>query len=225
MLRELGLQPAVLPTNDDPTADALGPAGQSRRIARDLDIIRTYAGWAQLDSAVFGAGGFFDCQDHEVFCGLDPEDLGGHDVVLAAVQTNGHIGFGERRGAEMTVAFDRAGHENAPPDFTAAGYAGADLVVIVHLDVENMIAIEFDGQDYASVHVSGRVRIVGDTAFFVVAAVRDEQPVVRFVTQADRWYCQTRPSGEVECAEPDPWSRGQLDYAPMDTFIELDDSL
>lgn len=88
-----------------------------------------------------------------------------------------------------------------------------------------MIAIEFDGEDYPTVHVPGRVRIVGDTALFVVAAVRDEQPVVRFVNQGERWYCAIRTWGEVACNEPDPWNRGQLDYAPMDTFVELDDSL
>lgn len=45
------------------------------------------------------------------------------------------------------------------------------------------------------------------------------------MNQGDRWYCATRPSGEVVCSEPDPWNRGQLDYAPMDTFMEIDDSL
>jgi hypothetical protein len=220
MLRGLGLEPAELLTLADDAGDAVSPTGRHRPISADLDIIRTYAVWAPLDPAAFASGGLFDCAEPEVFCGPDPTDLGGHDLVLAAMQANGHIGFGDRRGAELTVAFDRSGHANAPSDFTLAGYAGVDLVLIVQLDVEGMVAIEFDGEDYAAVALQGRVRIVGDTALFAVAAMPSEQPSLRFVNQEDRWYCHLNAAEEVVCNEPDPWERGQLDYAPRDALIE-----
>ena len=224
MLAELGLESAGVRANDDDAGDAVSPVGRPRDISPYLDIIRAYAGWAQLNSAAFAAGGLFDCEDPEVFCGQDPQDLSGQDVALVAMQTNGHIEFGHN-GRELSVAFDRHGHNNAPGDFTAAGYAGTDLVVFMVLNAENSTAIEFSGGDFADADAAGRVRIVSDTALFVVPAVRDEQPTVRLVNQDDRWYCEQRPSGAVVCDEPVPWTRGQLDYSPAGSFLDLDDSL
>ncbi len=198
----------------DETGDALGPVGQPRPIAPDLDLIRVYASWAQVGASPFDLGGLFDCRDPEVFCGPQPHDLAGLDLVVAAIETGGHITFGGNRGGQLAVAYDRQAQPDAPLLLGPVNYAGADLVVIADLQTESLFTIGWTGDEWARTASPGRVRIVGSTAVFLMPLTREEDLAVAFFSSEHYWRCRRDNGGEVECQPPANPRDGAIDAAP-----------
>ncbi len=221
-LGALGFDVSALPIGSDPKSDAEAQDGQVRGIADDLDLLRFYAGWTSLDGSVFARGGLFSCADHEVFCSTEPADLGSRDIVLGALRTNGHISFGGRRDAAFMLLFDRPDHENAP---AGADLAGGDLAIIVSLDKEAVVGVEYQsGGDYVRVDPMARVRIVSDTAVFVVALDPQLQATVRFVGLEHSYHC-TSSAGDVTCVPPTNADAVRIDMAPADAPYAIDMTL
>ena len=226
-LAALGFSDGSLPIIDDSAGDALNANnGEPRQIAGELDMLATYAGWTLLHGSTFDPGGLFDCADHEVFCGEHPVELTDQDVVLAAVQTNGHIPFGDHPGRSIAIAFDRTGHENAPTSFGPFNFGGFDLAVIAATDAPGLIALEYDPSvgNFVRIEPPGRVRIVGDTAVFVVHLIPDEEPTVLFLSAQDGFRCHSG-GGTVTCTPPPDPSKTTIDMAPADGSYPIDASL
>lgn len=228
MLSALGLDPTNLGYTDDPLADGISYLGESREIGADLDIVRTFVGWATLDGAAYAAGGLFDCADGAVACGSDTA-FDGQEVLLASVQMAAPVSAPAGQADEITLAVDRLTFDNAPADFGEGGYAGADLVAIYHAGVHGAFALQYDGQDFISLELDGRARVQGDSVLFVLLVPTDEQPAIKFVTQDERWLCQPWPAAELPaggpiCDEP-AWEAGQFDFAPQGEYREIDNAL
>lgn len=218
MLSAAGLDPTNLGYADDPPADGISSLGEPRDIGADLDIVRTFVGWATLDGAAYAIGGIFDCGDPAVACGSDSA-LGGREVLLAAVQVVAPIGAPAGQADAITLAVDRLTFENASVEFGA--YAGADLVATYHAGIHRAFALQYGGQGFASVALDVRVRVQADTALFVLAVPGEEQPAIKFVTHDERWPC---PPAPTSCDVPAA-ADGQLDFAPQAEYREVDNAL
>ena len=159
--------------------DAVDPQGAPHEISPDLDIRRTFGGWAEIDQVHFGPGGLFDCADPMVFCGNNPPPIGGNYLVLVGVQTHGGIDQAMQRDGQLAVCFNRLGANKSPDG--SGSFGGCDLVVIADLTSGTAFELVYDGQ-YQQRNTIGRARVDGDTALFVMPLGMDEEPGYRVVT-------------------------------------------
>lgn len=206
----LELRSVDLPVMEDPSGDGTNQAGnEPRDISSDLDLRRAFGGWASLDPQHFQPGGRFDCADPLVFCGQQSPTLGGNDLVLVGMQGDDLIEVGLDRAGQLAVAFDRQGADGAP--LSLGGFGGADLVVVADLEQGQLFELIFQGNGFVLRDTPARMRLVGDSALFVMPLGRAELPRYRAVS------FERIPPGQV--------GAGRLDALPafggVDSFFDI----
>jgi hypothetical protein len=206
----LELRSVDLPIEDDETGDGLSADGSApREISPDFDLLRVFAGWAALVQSHFAAGGLFDCADPLVFCGQNHQPLGGDNLVLVGLQTNGTIDTDLQRDGQLAICFSRLGADKSPDGSGAFG--GCDLVLIADLTGGHMFELTYDGQ-FRARDTIGRARIDGDTALFVMPLGAQEDPRYRVVT-FERIPPQIAGGERVDTLPAAPWG--------VDSFFDI----
>lgn len=206
----LELRSVDLPIEDDQTGDGLSADGSAPRdISPDLDLLRSFGGWAAIEQSHFGPDSFFDCADPLVWCGNNPVPIGGNNLVLIGLQGSDTFDVVTQRDGQLAVCFDRLGANNSPDGSGAFG--GCDLVLIADLTGDVMFELVYDGQ-YQQRNTIGRARIDGDTALFVMPLGTDEAPRYRIVA-FERIPPQVAGGEHVDTLPSHPWN--------VDSFFDI----
>jgi hypothetical protein len=206
----LELRGEGLPIENDEMGDGLSADGSAPRdMTPDLDLRRSFGGWAMIDQSQFGNGGFFDCALPNVLCGNNPQPLGGNKLVLVGLQTYGDIDAQIERDGQLAVCFNRLDQPKSPDG--AGSFGGCDLVVIADLTSGTMFELVYNGQFQARDTV-GRARVEGDTALFVMPLGMDEEPGYRVVT-FERIPPQTPGAGRTDTLPSGEWA--------VDSFFDI----
>jgi hypothetical protein len=206
----LELRGENLPIETDDMGDGLNADGSEQRdMSPDLDLRRSFGGWAPLDQSKFGKGGFFDCADPNVLCGNNPQPIGGNKLALIGLQTYGDIDTDVQRDGQLAVCFNRLGQTKAPDG--SGSFGGCDLVVIADLTSGNMFELVYNGQFQARDTI-GRAHIDGDTALFVMPLGMGEEPGYRVVT-FERIPPQTSGGGRTDTLPSGDWN--------VDSFFDI----
>jgi hypothetical protein len=214
-LLALDLRAVDLPIENDGMGDGLAPDGsQPSDISPDLDLRRTFGGWAPIDQSHFGPGGFFDCADPLVLCGQQAPPIGGNKLALVGLQTYGDIDRDIARDGQIAVCFRRLGGNPAPDG--SGSFGGCDLVLIADLTQGGMFELIYNSQ-YQQRDTIGRARIDGDTALFVMPLGMDEMPGYRAVT-FERQQAGIAGAGRTDTLPAQPWTVDSF----FDIFVELE---
>ena len=210
----LELRGDSLVIEDDQMGDGLSSDGsEPREMSPDLDLRRSFGGWAPIDQVHFGPGGFFDCDDPLVLCGQQPPPIGGNKLVLVGLQTYGDIDTEVQRDGQLAVCFRRLGATSAPDG--AGSFGGCDLVLIADLTSGGMFELIYNGQ-FSARNTVGRARIEGDNALFVMPLGMDEEPGYRVVT-FERIPPQTAGGGRTDLLPDAPSTADSF----FDIFYEI----